>query len=386
VQIDAIKSAMKRAGVMLCMECGKCTSTCPVALVNPDFSPRKIVSRTITGGGISMLDSQLVWNCLTCNLCNDHCPSDVAFADFIRSARALAELRGSEIPCAHGGAMQSIMRLMTSPDMKQNRLDWLTKDINVASTGEILYFTGCLPYYDAYFDELSLQSTNIAHSTVKVMNKLGIIPAISSDERCCGHDLFWSGEDEMFAMLAKRNVEMIKKSGAKTIVATCAECFNTLKNIYPKFEDFPFEVLHFSQFIGKNQSKMKFASGKEGLKVTYHDPCRLSRHAGVIDEPRSVLGAIEGVEFREMTHHGMRSNCCGTSSWMNCNMFSKMLQASRLKEAKDTGAELLITACPKCMIHFKCAQKDPANAGELSIDIKDLSEFVSESLQGDRAL
>jgi len=380
VDIEAIKSAMKRSAVLLCLECGKCSSTCPVALANPNFSPRQIVSRTITGGGISLLDSELIWHCLTCRLCNERCPSDVYFIDFIRSMRTIAEVKGAQVPCSHGGAIQSLMHLMTAPEMKQNRLEWLTDNLETSSTSEYLLFVGCLPYYDAYFDELKLNSTNIARSAIRVLNKIGISPVVSNDERCCGHDLFWTGEDEIFSMLAKRNVEAISKTGVKKIITTCAECFTTLKNIYPKFVDFPFEVTHFSKFIAELPDDKKISFVSDGISATYHDPCRLSRHANIIDEPRKVLNSINGFDLREMTHSGKRSNCCGTSSWMNCNMYSKMLQAARLKEAKETGANLLITACPKCMIHFKCAQRDAKNADELAIEIKDLTEVISDAI------
>jgi Fe-S oxidoreductase len=269
---------------------------------------------------------------------------------------------------------------MTAPEMKQSRLEWLTDDLKTSETGEYLLFVGCLPYFDAYFDELKLDTTNIARSAIHVLNKLGISPVLSSDERCCGHDLFWSGEDEMFSLLAKRNAEAIAKTGARKIITTCAECYTSLKNLYPRFVDFPYEVFHFSQFIAELPVNDKVQLVSNGVKATYHDPCRLSRHANIIDEPRKILTSIDGLDFNEMLHSGKRSNCCGTSSWMSCSMYSKMLQAARLKEAKDTGANLLITACPKCMIHFKCAQKDAKNADELAIEIKDLAEVISEAM------
>lgn len=380
VEIEAIKSAMKRAGVLLCLECGKCSSTCPVALSNPNFSPRQIVSRTITGGGISVLDSELIWHCLTCKLCYERCPSDVSFMDFIRSIREIAEIKGAQVPCSHGGAMQSLMSLMTAPEMKQNRLEWLTDDLKISKTGEYMLFVGCLPYYDAYFDELKINSTNIARSAVKILNKFDIAPVLSNDERCCGHDLFWSGDNDIFSMLVKRNVEAISNTGAKKIITTCAECYSTLKNLYPKYSDFPFEIIHLSEFIAKQPYDNLRGMNLAETTATYHDPCRLSRHTKIIDEPRKALTSIKGLMLNEMYHHGTRSNCCGTSSWMNCNMYSKMLQSARLKEAKATGANLLITACPKCMIHFKCAQKDAKNADELAIEIKDLAEVVSEAM------
>ena len=381
VDYNDIRAILARTNTYYCMECGKCTSTCPVALVNPEFSPRKIVSSVISGRGVSLLTNQHIWACLTCGLCYDHCPSDVFFIDFIREVRCLAGIEGNEVPCSHGGAMQSLMRLMTSPDMKQNRLDWVTGDLKIAETGEYMLFTGCLPYYDAYFDEIELDSLNIAKSAVRLLNKLDIIPVVSSDERCCGHDLKWSGDMDMFRLLADRNADAIAKTGAKKIISTCAECFRTLKYDYPDFMEFPYEVMHISEFLAEQIKSGNLEYKGEDIKATLHDPCRLSRHASVIDAPRDVLKSLPGLDLLEMKNHGKRSTCCGTSSWMHCDIHSKMIQASRLKEAKQTGADLLVTACPKCMIHFKCAQMDPKIKDDLAIEIKDLAEVFSSQVK-----
>lgn len=376
VHIDDIRLIAKRTGISFCMECGKCTSTCPVALLDPEFSPRKIASKAITGGGISLLTAKQIWSCLTCGLCNEHCPSDVRFVDFITQMRSLAGIKGQEAPCSHGGAMQSLMKLMTAPDMKQNRLDWLTNDLKTSKTGDYALFVGCLPYYDAYFDDLKLDSVNIAKSAIRILNHAGIVPAVMDDERCCGHDLKYSGDVDIFRMLIDRNVKCLSKTKAKTIITTCAECFRTLKFDYPDYSEFPFKVKHISEFISENADKIK--TTESGKKVTFHDPCRLSRHAGVIDAPRTALESVG--ELVEMPNSKRQSQCCGTSSWMNCDIHSKMRQAARLKEAISTGADLLVTSCPKCMIHFKCAQNDPMSAGQLEIEIKDLAEIVAENL------
>lgn len=381
VEFEDIKTAMIRTNVLYCMECGKCTSTCPVALVNSDFSPRKIVSRTITGEGISLLTSKQIYACLTCGLCNEHCPSDVSFVEFIREVRGLAGIRGNEAPCSHGGAMQSLMRLMTSEKMNQNRLDWITDDLQISDKGEYALFVGCLPYYDGYFDDLEIESVKIAASAIRILNKLDIIPAVSNDERCCGHDLRWCGDVDMFKMLVQRNVEMLKKTGATKIITTCAECYRTLKLDYPDYADFPYEVIHITEFIADavESGKLKFKDWEK--KITYHDPCRLSRHTDVIDAPRKALSAIGKIDLLEMAHNKRRSNCCGTSSWMNCDIHSKMIQASRIMEAKETGAEMMITSCPKCMIHFTCAQKDAKNAELLAIEIKDFAEIIAQQVE-----
>jgi len=94
-------------------------------------------------------------------------------------------------------------------------------------------------------------------------------------------------------------------------------------------------------------------------RITYQDPCRLGRHLGIYDAPRSALAGL-GFDLVEMERTRHASLCCGTSCWTSCGQVSKNIQVERLKEARATGAQMLVTACVKCQIHFRCAQDDPA--------------------------
>ena len=115
---------------------------------------------------------------------------------------------------------------------------------------------------------------------------------------------------------------------------------------------------HISEFlaekIGKDELKLKEIK----KKVTYQDPCRLGRHLGIYDASRKVLESIPGIQLVEMEHNRADSICCGTSAFTNCDSYSNMIRKERLSEAKATGAEILITSCPKCQTHFRCAMVD----------------------------
>ena len=114
--------------------------------------------------------------------------------------------------------------------------------------------------------------------------------------------------------------------------------------------------------------------------MTFQDPCRLGRHMNIYEQPRETLRSISGVDLVEMGHHHKRSICCGVTGWMNCSQVSKQIQANRLGEAKATGADILVTACAKCQIHFNCALNDQNLGKEMPFQIKDLTEVVGESL------
>ncbi|HID92482.1 MAG TPA: (Fe-S)-binding protein [bacterium (Candidatus Stahlbacteria)] len=380
--MGTIAEAIKRTKAYYCLDCGKCTSNCPIALRNPNYSPRRVVGSAIRGYGEDLLKNNLIWECLTCRMCNERCPSDVYYSEFIRDVRIEASRIGQEGECSHGGAIQSLMRIMSSPNLRQNRLNWISKDLKISKQSEYLYFVGCLPYFDAFFTELDLNTISIAKSTIRILNYLGIEPIIMENERCCGHDLLWTGDVDNFKQLAQHNKAEIEKTGAKKIIVSCPEGYTTLKVDYPKYVgDLGVEVIHISELLADSLSDDKLRFRKIRKKVTYQDPCRLGRYSGIYEQPRGVMNAIEGLQLYEMAKSGKSAVCCGTSAWTNCNSVSKQIQIDRLKEAKSTGADFLVTACPKCQIHFKCAMKDENTPNDAKIKIMDFTTLVANSLK-----
>jgi len=242
---------------------------------------------------------------------------------------------------------------------------------------------GCLPYFDQFFSDLNAQIIKIAQSTVKILNFFGVEPKILKDECCCGHDLLWTGDLDGFKSLAEKNVKLLKDANVKYVITTCPEGLVTFRFDYPKFfGDLGIKFLHITEFISEKITSERIELKPLNKKVTYQDPCRLGRYLGIYQQPREVIGSIPGIEFKEMERSGRKSVCCGTSCWTNCDRYSKLMQMDRLKEAKSTGAELLLTACPKCLIHFSCAQKDENYPEENRIKVADLTTIFCEALGG----
>jgi len=225
-------------------------------------------------------------------------------------------------------------------------------------------------------------SQNIARNTVQILNYFDIKPQVLADEKCCGHDSYWNGDLKTFQSLATANIEQIKKSKAKKIITSCPECYRTLAIDYPRFFGAQeYEVYHISEFLSDIISKKKPQLKSVEQNVTFQDPCRLGRHMNVYQQPRDVLQSIVGTNLIEMGHHHKRSICCGVSGWMNCSQVSKQIQSNRLLEAQATGANILVTSCAKCKIHFQCALQDEKLKQEISFQIKDLTEIIGDSLQ-----
>ena len=375
-------TAARQSRAWACYDCGKCTATCPIARAGGSLSPRRHVLKTNSGEQTEILQNGTLFSCLTCRLCDHRCPAQVAYIDLIQRLRALAFQEGVEPECPHGGALQSLMRMMAKGGTQQNRLGWLSDELRTErDKGEIFYWTGCTPYYDAFFADFPVATLNGTRAAVRLMNKLGVAPVVSPEERCCGHDLLWNGDSKNFELLARHNVQLLEASGAKTLVTSCAECLRTWKLDYaPFFSGKPPRIVHIAEFLAEHLGELKFKTNGE-LRVTFQDACRLGRHLGIYDPPRQVLAAVPGVKLAEMRKSGPTAACCAGGTWSNCDRFAKRLQVDRLREARATGAQVLVTACPKCQIHFRCAMKDPRLKGEIEIEMKDVAEIVAGALE-----
>ncbi|CAB1085114.1 hypothetical protein D1AOALGA4SA_12609 [Olavius algarvensis Delta 1 endosymbiont] len=382
--MNRIRDIIEQNRAWYCVECGKCSAVCPITpWENRVYTtPRLLVEKALNGNTADVFDDPLFWTCLTCKRCSELCPSDVFFFEFVRDARELARRDGRSGSCTHGETIQTWARMMMDPDLEQKRLEWLPPELKISDDSDTLYFTGCLPYYDILFRDLGIEGLEIARAAVRILNACGIEPKILQDERCCGHDQIWEGDLEGFRALARLNLERITAAGVKRIVSTCPECVRTLGLDYPKLVgDHGLEVMHLSQFIHQLMldSQLNLELPEVADTVTYQDACRLSRHLGVYEDPRALIAAA-GLDLVEMTHTCRAGICCGASGWTACGKVSKNIQVQRLREAKATGADLLITTCIKCQIHFRCAQQDPALKNEIDIAVRDLTTVLADRL------
>ena len=82
-----------------------------------------------------------------------------------------------------------------------------------------------------------------------------------------------------------------------------------------------------------------------------------------------------------MQDFGASAVCCGNSAWVGCDAFSKALQVKRIRQAIRTKSDLLVTACPKCQIHLRCAMEDPFLGEELNMEMADLTSVLVRSIQ-----
>lgn len=369
------KEILRQTRAIYCLDCGKCTGSCPVSRVDVTYSPRSTIERVLAGRPEDLMDDQHLWACLTCRQCTTVCPSDVDYPAFVIAARIEARKTGAEGIYAHNAIMQQLMGIMGQPT-KQSRTGWLTDDLQTAAQGDDFYFVGCLPYFDVIFADLGVVSTDAARDTVRLLNRIGITPTVSDDERCCGADLLLNGDEEGFRKLAEINVRIIAASGAKRVIFSCPECYNAFRNDYARYVGpLPFETVHLTELLAEHLDALEL--GELAETVTYHDPCRLGRYQSIYEEPRALIEAT-GSELVEMSKNRAQSLCCGSVGWVNCGQCAKGIQMKRLGQAQDTGAERMITACPKCRIHLSCALRDMDETG---VELEDITGLLVRAMR-----
>ncbi|UCE58810.1 MAG: (Fe-S)-binding protein [Phycisphaerales bacterium] len=376
-----LAEAALKTNAWACYDCGKCTATCPIPRIGGDYSPRKHVLAANLGHGDDLVKNGSLFSCLTCGMCDRRCPAQVGYTALVQKLRELSYREGVEPECPHGGALHSVMRMMATGGTQQDRLRWLSDDLNTdPKAGQVFYWTGCTMYYDAFFPDFEIRTLEGTRAAVRLLNQLGVEPVVSPDERCCGHDLLWNGDRKSFELLARHNIKLVTDSGAKLLVVSCAECLRTWNIDYePFFESPPPRIMHITEYLSERMPELKLKEN-DGQKVTFQDPCRLGRHLGIYDPPRHVMKELPGVELVEMRRSGPGAMCCAGATWSNCDRFAKRIQVERLREARETGAEVLVTACPKCQVHFRCAMKDPKIGEEILIEMRDVAELVSDAL------
>jgi len=259
----------------------------------------------------------------------------------------------------------------------ETRADW-AQALNVKpfSNGtQLLYFPCCTTAYDS-------SVSRIGKATVTILQKAGIdFGILGSKEACCGESARKAGDEELFQRLVQGNTAAFAENGVKNIVVSSPHCYYTFRNEYPMAQN-GFQVMHSTQFLAGliREGKLKF-SKEVKKKVAYHDPCYLGRHNDVYDDPRSALDAIAGLKRVEMERCRDRSFCCGGGGLM---LFyepeeDQRMGVLRVEMAAKAGANVIVTACPFCLVNMEDAIKVAGMEGKM--EAIDLSELIAQHIQ-----
>jgi Fe-S oxidoreductase len=381
-----------------CADCGRCSDRCPANRVKRPLSPRFISIKCrdyafknypLLGDAPKESDKMIfedilsedeIWSCTTCGACEAECPLLIEYIDKI------VDLRRGMVD--EGLVPQSLQKPLSALEKRGNpygklekkRADW-AKDKEFAeecevkvldkkkSTADVLYFVDSITSFDDRMQE-------IAKSTAKILSKAGVdFGILGKKEKDSANEVRRFGEEMLFQDLRDRNIDAILESGVKSIVTADPHAFNALKNDY---KDLP-PVEHISEFIARKikSGNIKLKSIEDSSKIyTYHDPCYLGRHNGIYDIPRQVLDAIPNIRRVEMKDDCKdRSFCCGGGGLM---LFyepeeEQRMGVIRVQMAKEAGANVIVTACPFCMVNMEDAIKTSGLEGKMeAIDLVEL--------------
>ena len=359
-----------------CIQCGKCTGSCPISVISPHFNIRKLLYEILNSEGEDIAQKkEMLWDCSTCTTCVVRCPKEVDPADLIVSMRSVL-VEDGQVPPKIRDVLKSISIRGNPWNIGQEkRSEWAEGlEIKSIADAEILYYVGCTVAFDPRLQK-------IAKALAQTLAKAGInFGTLGNDEVCCGNEIRRMGDVWSFDALKEMNIEMFKQFPIKQIITTSPHCYNTFKNEYTELD---IEVKHYTQIIPDLIKKKKLSFSKTFEKtVTYHDPCFLGRQNQIFDEPREILKSIPSLNFVEMDRARERALCCeggGGRMWIEAFETMERTATIRVKEAMDCGAEILATACPFCLLTLE----DAVKSGELEdkIQILDIIEIVSQVIE-----
>ncbi len=349
-----------------------CTGSCPVSR-KAGLNVRKYMREVAVSSKLTIHSQNELWSCTTCATCGIRCPKEINPYEFLIDIRSLAVEEGKIAPTIRD-SLESIFK-NGNPwgRIRSKRTEW-TQGLNIkhiSQGAEILYFVGCTPAYDPRMQEA-------AKSLVKCFEKAGVNFGILGDEEnCCGSEVYGMGEKGLFEFLVEENMKIFNKYNVKQVVASCPHGYHSFKNRYGQTS---FEVQHHTQLLASLIENGKLSFSKEvNKKAIYHDPCFLGKQNGVYNEPRKVVESVPGVELLEFDRSRTRSLCCeggGGRMWMDIP--GERLAEIRVKDAVESGAEIIVTACPFCLLTLEDAVK--TTGFEEKVKIVDMAELLSLAL------
>jgi len=384
-----------------CADCGRCSDHCPANAVGRPLSPRfisikgrdllfknypifgaKPESQMLIG---DIYEEDEIWSCTTCGACEQECPLGIEYIDKI------VDLRRGMVD--EGMVPQSLQKPLKALEkrgnpwgkMEKKRMDWAkdkefaaeceVKSFEAGDEAETLYFVDSISSYDDRMQD-------IAKASARVLDSAGVdFGVLGKLEKDSGNEVKRFGEEMLFQDLKDQNTEAILESGAKSIVTADPHAFNVLKNDYTGLPP----VEHISQVITRKvksgELKLKAVAAGENKIYTYHDPCYLGRHNEVYEDPREAIDSIPGINRVEMEKNRDRSFCCGGGGLM---LFYEPEEETRMgvlraEMAKAAGANVIVTACPFCLVNMEDAIKVAGLEGEM--EAIDLSELIDSHIE-----
>jgi len=352
-----------------CMQCGTCTGVCPWPVVK-EYSPRQVIR--LASLGLEGFEQEDLWNCVTCNTCVLRCPRGIDLIDVQRACRAVMLETGSG-PDTYRTPLASL-RSDGNPwsGEREERYAWAAELglPDFMSKHEYLFFTCCTQAYDPRNKKAGRDLAGLLLQGRVSMGVLG------DAESCCGDQARKVGADEVFQDLKAKNTAIFSERGVEKVIVSSPHCMQAFLKDYS--DEVTLRPVHYTQLLDQLLREGRLVpSTPVERQVTYHDPCYLGRHHGEYEAPRRVLGAIPGLELLEMPRNRAESLCCGGGGgglWMDVPQ-EQRFAILRVEEARETGADVIATACPYCT----CMLEDAVKVLDLEdeLEVLDVAELLA---------
>jgi Fe-S oxidoreductase len=406
-----------------CTECGRCQSQCPAWATGKPLSPKLLImdqrdhalakapwllagsdeereqlpdlvkaeaERPLVGDekANGVIHPDVLWSCTNCGACVQECPVDIEHIDHITDMRRHQVLIESAFPAEASTMLKNLENKGDPWGMGESRrLDWAegldfevpVVDGPIGDDVQYLFWVGCA-------GALEDRARKTTRAIAELLHTAGVSFAVLGPaETCTGDPARRMGNEFVFSMLAQQNIETLNEAGARTIVASCPHCFNTIANEYPQLGG-NYEVIHHTQLLARLVAEGKLTPvNPVNEKITYHDPCFLGRHNKVFTPPREIMEKVPGVQAQEMHRCKNRGFCCGAGGarmWME-ERIGKRINTERIDEALGTDPDTISTGCPYCMVMLGDAVSAKKSSGEAkeTLEVIDVAQVLARSVR-----
>jgi Fe-S oxidoreductase len=406
-----------------CTECGRCQSQCPAWATGKPLSPKLLImdqrdhalakapwllagsdeereqlpdlvkaeaERPLVGDekANGVIHPDVLWSCTNCGACVQECPVDIEHIDHITDMRRHQVLIESAFPAEASTMLKNLENKGDPWGMGESRrLDWAegldfevpVVDGPIGDDVQYLFWVGCA-------GALEDRARKTTRAIAELLHTAGVSFAVLGPaETCTGDPARRMGNEFVFSMLAQQNIETLNEAGARTIVASCPHCFNTIANEYPQLGG-NYEVIHHTQLLARLVEEGKLTPvNPVNEKITYHDPCFLGRHNKVFTPPREIMEKVPGVQAQEMHRCKNRGFCCGAGGarmWME-ERIGKRINTERIDEALGTDPDTISTGCPYCMVMLGDAVSAKKSSGEAkeTLEVIDVAQVLARSVR-----
>ena len=366
--------------IFTCVECGRCTDVCPANRGGGILDPKyhfilDLKNPMLESNDVNVVDKINVeagWECTTCQACTEVCPvgNHVEKADEIRSFQVMVE---GDVPQEYQKLLRNLQETGNTEGASSSTL--LEQLPEYTPDKELVLWLGCFAKH-----AMDPNFVKSVENFTKILDSAGITYGVLSNEQCSGDPANKLGDKLTYQMLMDNNVEELNK--VKKVTTMCPHCVVNLQNEYSKYHEIKYEVKHHTQVISELLDEGKININPGSLeKVTYHDPCNLSRTLDEVDAPRNAIKAA-APEFFELDESGKETLCCGAGGalWWKKDTGEGRTHLLRTEQVIESKTDTVVTGCNFCYGMMNQGIDPLTPKGQDKIKVKDVADIVAENL------